>query len=106
MSRTFRRKNETREYDWVLRDWDNWVWSLPTVRPVFTIESKSGKKALAKYHSDAGTHSCKEPGPSWFRKITRQRPLRREGKNKLRKFMLDEEIEVIIEEKPPLEYWT
>ena len=112
MSRTFRRKNETQEYYWVLRDWDAyWYFRGYTYESVarytnYLPKSKEGKKLLNKYHGDAGTHQCKEPGPSWYRRITRQVPLRRSSKEQLRKFMLDEEFEVIIEENPPLEYWT
>ncbi len=109
MSRTFRRKNETQEYDWILRDWD---WSYNTYgicygqRKTYDRKSKEAITALAHYHSDAGTYTWREPGPSWFRNLTSQRPMRRQSKNQLRKFMLDEEFEVIIETNPKLEYWS
>lgn len=110
MSRTIRRKNETQEYYWILRDWDTYwntedgCWYSPKVW--YDKTSKEGKKALKRYHGDAGSHKCKEPGPSWYRRITRQIPLRRDSKEELRKFMLNEEHEVMITENPPLEYWT
>lgn len=106
MSRTFRRKNETQEYWWILRDWvydDN---AYTGRRINISSKSKEGVKLLVRYHSDAGTHACREPGPAWWRNLTSQRPLRRNGKEQLRKFMLDEEFVVIIEAMPPLEYWT
>jgi hypothetical protein len=109
MSRTFRRKNEMQEYQWVLRDWD---WSYNTYgicygqRKTYDRDSKEAITALVRYHSDAGTHQCREPGPSWFRNLTSQRPHRRSSKEQLRKFILDQEFEVIIEDNPHLEYWT
>ncbi len=111
MSRTIRRKNETQEYYWVLRDMDAWraspMWSSLRSN-IFTLaaDSKQGKKELNRFHSDAGTHKCMEPGPTWYRRITRQVPLRRQGKEQLRQYMLNEEMEVLIDENPPLEYWT
>jgi hypothetical protein len=50
MSRTFRRKAERHEYYWVLRDSDqralgHWVLLAP--------RSKGGRKAIARFHSDA-----------------------------------------------------
>jgi hypothetical protein len=109
MSRTFRRKNVTQEYYWILRDWD-WAYNTYSIcygcRKIIDPKSQQAKNLLAKYHSDSGTHACKEPGPAWYRNVTRQRPLRREGKEQLRKFMLNEEHEVMITENPPLEYWT
>ncbi len=104
MSRTIRRKNVTYEYYWVLRDW---VISRGFMGySMHNPKSIEGKKALNRFHSDAGTHQMREPGPAWFRNVTSQRPLRRHGREQLRKFMLDEEFEVIIEENPYLEYWT
>ncbi len=105
MSRTFRkRKNPDffSDIKWVLQDWD---WKT---RETVLIDPKSdeAKRRLARWKSDAGTHKCREPGPSWYRRIMRQVPLRREGKEELRKFMLNEEHEVMITENPPLPYWT
>lgn len=107
MSRTFRRKNVIAEkwytHDWVTAFESDWK------REAYVHVPKSKavlKKGLARWHSDAGTYACKEPGPAWFRNLTRQRPLRRKGKEELRKFMLNEEHEVMITENPPLAYWT
>ena len=69
-------------------------------------EEKELAKSLARYYSDAGTHQCKEPGPSWYRRITRQVPLRRDSARQIRRYLQGEDLEVIIETKPPLEYWT
>ena len=126
MSRTYRRIRYRQmwgsDLDWVLRDsvyglenvpnetenihLDPWSWRGDSYRFFYKKDSHEGKKRIAKYFSDAGTHRFKEPGPSWFRNLFTQRPLRRHGKRELQKFLFDPEYEVIIEEKPPLEYWT
>lgn len=72
---------------------------------VYRKDSKEGKKRLAKYFSDNGTHKFKEPGPSWFRNLHCTRPYRRKVKNELRKFLLDEEYEIDYNE-PYVPYWT
>lgn len=76
------------------------------VRVDYPIGSKEYKKGSARFHSDAGTYSYKEPGPSWFRNVTAQRPYRRDAKKQLHKFIKHEEYEVIISSKPKLEYWS
>ncbi len=69
-------------------------------------DSKEGKRRIAKYFSDSGTHNFKEPGPHWFRNLTSDRPNRRKAKAELRKYLLDPEYEVVLDAKPPLPYWT
>ncbi len=101
MSKTFRRKQPRDDYSWVL---SAYVYRGPDRR--IDPRSKEGKYELARYHSDMGTNLWREPGPSWYRTITRQRPLRREGARQLKKYLLNPEMEVIIEEMPPLEYWS
>lgn len=73
---------------------------------LYKRKSVEGKKRLAKFHSDAGTHGCKEPGPAWWRNMTAERPNRRKAKRELQKYLVDNEYEPIIEAKPRLEYWT
>lgn len=109
MSRTFRKRKKkiwSSDIKYILSDW---VYD-PELMFGYTIKldpkSDEAKRRVAKFRSDAGTHNCREPGPSWYRRITRQIPLRRDGKEQLRKFMLNEEYEVMITENPPLEYWT
>lgn len=103
MSRTYRRKSipipkyVTTEY---VYDWDNGRYRD------LDKNSKEYKKSLAIYLSDAGSHSCKEPGPSWFRNLYTERPQRREAKRQLQKYLLDEEFVVILNAKNKLEYWT
>lgn len=71
-------------------------------------DSKEYRYEEAKYHSDAGTHNFKEPGPGWFRNIYATRPNRRETKNELRKVILDPEYDPVITEnnRKILPYWT
>lgn len=68
--------------------------------------SKEGKKRLAKYFSDAGTHNFKEPGPSWFRNLYFTRPDRRAAKREIQKYLADDDYEVITCPKVYLPYWT
>ena len=72
----------------------------------YSANSKTGRRLIAKASSDAATHSCKEPGPGWFRNLYSDRPLRRKAKEELRKYMMNEEYEPMIEDMPPLPYWT
>lgn len=87
---------------WVLVDWKH---SKYPNRVYFDINSTEGLRAIAKYYSESYKH-FKEPGPAWYRLIMTERPQRRHAKNELRKFMLNEEYEVILNDKDPLEYWT
>ena len=103
MSRTIRRKNAYYEYYWVLRDWDfsgEYLKCIP-------IEAKSnvGKQRLAKFHSDANK-AFQEPGPSWFRNLTTERPQRRDAKRQLHRYLQGEDIEVILNPQDKLDYWT
>lgn len=103
MSRTYRRKNKVGNH------WGSFYYTGKWEGLVFvpyTKNSKEYKKGAAKFHSDAGTTSCKEPGPSWFRNLFTERPLRRHSKREIRKFMLDPDYEPIIDKKGKLEYWT
>lgn len=108
MSRTYRRRkpdaHTNLEYfvsDFV-RLGDSYTWR----RVLFEKDSKEYAKGLAKFHSDAGTWSFKEPGPSWFRNLYTERPLRRYNRRELHKFMKNSDYESMIEEKGKLEYWT
>ncbi|MGH8745797.1 MAG: hypothetical protein ACREUK_04825 [Burkholderiales bacterium] len=51
MSRTYRRRGERHDYDWVLRDsrWINGVLVPFWIDP----RSKEGRRAIARFHSDA-----------------------------------------------------
>ena len=105
MSRTYRRKNQPIPR-WVTHEsrriGESFYWEyFPIDR-----DSREYAKRIAKYRSDAGTTSFREPGPAWFRNIFTERPQRREAKRQIRKYMMDEEFEIQLLDKNPLMYWT
>ena len=116
MSRTYRRKSEKdrpsrKRLQWLkseFMEWHSYAWSTFTLSYLTKLEpgTKTYQERMAEYHSDAGTTNFKEPGPSWYRKLTTERPLRRRNKNELRKFILDNDYEPMIESKGRLDYWT
>lgn len=105
MSRTYRRKN----VPWCDKQWlfcNHYGWGTwATTRQEFVPTIERHREILAKYHAD-GYRGHKEPGPSWFRNLTVQRPARRGGREELRKFLLDPEYDPNIVAMPYLEYWT
>ena len=119
MSRTFRRTGEA-----VYRGWNRkadvcteWLYTdYPEPLPLefyrfnrrIPLEPNTNeyKRKSARYHSDAGTTSFKEPGPSWFRNMFCERSQRQDAKQQLKKYMLDEEDAVCLLAKRPLPYWT
>lgn len=126
MSKTYRsrrfRQNWGGDFEWLLRGTITepdqvklediyriqlWCWGRNLSYHVwYNTTSPEGKKRLAYYRSDNGTEKHKEPGPKWFRNRTVERPQRRHAKNELRKFMLCDEYEVILNAKDHLKYWT
>lgn len=117
MSRTYRRKkklsNGWTDFEWYT-SYRVYPWEderslngyIVSIRVSYPKGSKEYKKGVARFHSDGETNHCKEPGPSWWRREYHQRPYRRDAKNELRKFVLDEEYEPMIDEMPVLDYWT
>lgn len=104
MSRTTRRKvvqNHHKLIKWELRDYTHYPLHFQ-----HDPKSKEGKRRLAVYHSDTGTHNFKEPGPSWFRNLFTERTQRREAKRQCNLYLRDTEYVVILNSKDPLEYWT
>lgn len=70
MSRSFRRKNATYEYYWVLR---NDIFDVPQHRvTLHGLTSKKGRKAIRKFHSDA-QQTMFSGAPAWFRKIFKKK---------------------------------
>jgi len=66
MSRTYRRRGERHEYRWVLRDW---VFESSCFRRVLIDRrSPEGRRAIARFHSDAET-TMQGGAPHWFRRI-------------------------------------
>ena len=105
MSRTFRRKwGDQHDLQWALTDYIFIDGSMRRIK--IDPKSKEGRKNVARYHSDAGTNRCKEPGPSWFRTEFTQSPYRARARSELRKALFDEDCEVVLESMPCLEYWT
>jgi hypothetical protein len=72
----------------------------------YSRTSKKGKELIARWHSDAGVCSFKEPGPMWFVREFTQAPYRARCKQEIHKYYKDEDYEVIIEDMPHLDYWT
>lgn len=107
MSRTYRRKVVYGKTDlcWEMRDHDAYSISNPDPPPI-DPKSKEGKRRIARWHSDGGTVRSKEPGPSWYRYMFVERPQRREAQYQLRRVLLGEEFEVMLNAKEPLMYWT
>jgi hypothetical protein len=66
MSRTYRRQHERHEYSWVLREWTFESGHLQH----FTLDrhSPAGRRAIARFHSDAHV-SLRSGPPRWFRRI-------------------------------------
>lgn len=97
MSRTYRRRNATYNYDSVLRvrvatGPYRWTYDRVAVSP----KSVEGKRALAQYHSDAGfgdyRHACP---PHWYRNYLNRRSARRD-EQELHRWRKDAEREVML----------
>ena len=110
MSRTYRRtKNKplkrvrTGEDEFIGVEWNSHQGGKIFHPP----NSKKYQEDLRNFHSDHFSAAAfKEPGPSWFRNLYGNRPLRRDSKEELRKYMLDQEYDPMIPEKNKLPYWT
>jgi len=77
MSRTYRRRNARYNLDWILCDyrWDNGFLQ----RFALDLDSREGKKALARYSSDAGFGDYGHAtAPRWYRRYLNHRADRRE----------------------------
>jgi len=114
MSRTFRRKNTTRNGYWSDLEYfvservypypNSWISELV----MFEVGSPEYKAGKAKFHSDAGTTSFKEPGPSWYRRIFK-RKYNAKVRTELQRFLNDPDYEVDLHdatEKYHMDYWT
>ena len=127
MSRTYRRRRyrqlwnssnplmdfwvHGKEVVWDDVDYIKWSYewgftSGPRYNVKYKENSKTGRKLMSVARSDAATTNCKEPGPGWFRNLYVARPLRRQAKNEIHKFMVNPEYEPMILTDPPLPYWT
>ena len=109
MSRTYRRKEGIgpgyQDKKWTCCEWDydeNGIFNRIPLDP----ESKEYKRKSAIYHSDAGSHNFKEPGPRWFRNLFNTRPLRREWDRQIHLYMRNEDYEPMFDTKGKRPYWT
>jgi hypothetical protein len=66
MSRTYRRRGQRHDYDWVLRDsrWVNGVLVPFWIHP----RSKEGRRAIARFHSDA-FWTLRSTAPRRYRRV-------------------------------------
>jgi hypothetical protein len=70
MSRTYRRRGERHEYGWVLREWTFEAGHVKRV--MLERNSPDGRRAIARFHSDAQV-TMKGGVPRWFRRIFKRR---------------------------------
>ena len=105
MSRTYRCKKDPyliRE-NRILMNYE-WI-GFRIYRSDIDPNSKEGKKALARFHSDAKHFLYEWKGPNWFHNMYAQRPYRRDCKKQIKKFMRNPDYEIQIRNKPYREYW-
>src|SRR5512146_1616811 len=85
MSRTYRRRGQRHEYVWVLRDY-RWVGGA-LVPFLIEASSNEGRRAIARFHSDAyGT--LRSTAPRWYRRVF-DRQLRTLNTRQLRRWLDD-----------------
>ena len=85
MSRTYRRRRERHEYSWVLREW---TFELGFVQPIeLDRNSPEGRRAIARFHSDAQVTMESGP-PRWFRRLFKRR-LRNSNTRQVLKWIAD-----------------
>ena len=72
MSRTVRRKTKKIDIDsWVLWNWEKRIGFMQY--EYYTYQSKEGKKAIAKYHSDAGVGDLYyKSNCGWMKRVERR----------------------------------
>lgn len=85
MSRTYRRRGERHDYDGVLRDY-RWV-NGALVPFLIDARSKEGRRAIARFHSDA-CWTLRSTAPRWYRRIFDHR-LRTRDLEQLRRWLDD-----------------
>jgi hypothetical protein len=85
MSRTYRHRGQRHEYHWVLREW-KW-WNSVLVSVLLDARSKEGRRAIARFHSDAEL-TIRRGAPRWYRRIFDHR-LRTLNTRELRRWLDD-----------------
>jgi hypothetical protein len=93
MSRTFRRKNQQREYVWVLRDW-KLFWRIG-IDIQHDPRSRAGRKAIAIFHSDKQV-TMGDSAPRWYRKAFDHRR-RTRNKREMKRWLDGKDIDPIFE---------
>jgi hypothetical protein len=95
MSRTYRRRGERHEYRWVLRDWK---YAAPLWAPfLLDPRSKGGRRAIARFHSDAEV-TMRGGAPHWFRRIFKRR-LRNANSRQLRRWLLHPGYDAVMQSR-------
>lgn len=90
MSRTYRRKGARYNLDWVLR---KTVWGNRFFDSYIEPGSPEGKKALARYFSDAGCGTYGHgTAPHWYRRYLNHRADRRE-EQRLHRWLTNPKLE-------------
>lgn len=87
MSRTYRRRGERHEYRWVLRDWAFDVESGHLTHFLIDRYSPTGRRAIARFHSDA-EFTLRSAAPAWYRRVFDHR-LRTVNDRELRCWLAD-----------------
>lgn len=85
MSRTYRRRGERHEYRWVLRDSFFDSESRSIVRFLIDRHSPEGRRAIARFHSDADV-TMLGGVPHWFCRIFKRRQRTADTRELLRWF--------------------
>lgn len=83
MSRTYRRRGQRHEYRWVLRD-SKWI-DRVLVTVLIDARSKEGRRAIARFHSDA-YWTLRSAAPNWYRRVFDHR-LRAQNFRQLRRWL-------------------
>lgn len=83
MSRTYRRRGERHEYRWVLRDWFFDSTSSRFTPYLIDHHSPEGRRAIARFHSDAEV-TMRGGVPHWFCRIFKRRQRNADSRELLR----------------------
>ena len=93
MSRTYRRRGQTHEYSWVLRDpSDATPW---WARTALDRRSHEGRRAIARFHSDAEV-TMRSGAPHWYRRAFDHR-LRTLNDRQLRRCLADPDYDPVFQ---------
>ena len=93
MSRTYRRRGERHEYRWVLRDWESAEPCGARIR--LDRNSKKGRRALARFHSDAEV-TMRSGAPRWYSRVY-DHQLRTMNDRQLRRSLADPDYDPVFQ---------